>query len=92
MKDEDVSSRASAHFRQMIKSSSLLSVKEIVKPYLPRSWLYGSNGDIYWLNFKEKKKKMPYLRKVCLKGMKGNLWKCKQRMCQRARIGAGRRL
>lgn len=40
----------------MIKSSSLLSVKEIVKPYLPRSWLYGSNGDIYWLNFKRKKK------------------------------------
>ena len=52
-----MSSRASAHFRQMIKSSSLLSVKEIVKPYLPRSWLYGSNGDIYWLNFKKKKKK-----------------------------------
>ena len=71
-----------------------MSVKEIVKPYLPRSWLYGSNGDIYWLNFKKKKKKKkkPYLRRVCLKGMKGNLWKGKQRMCQRAMIGAGRRL
>lgn len=28
---------ASAHFRQIIKSSSLLSIKEMIKTYLPRS-------------------------------------------------------